>query len=131
MAEAPAPLLDREFDAASLVSLRRDVERYGQEHGLTGLPLYRFVVAVNEITTNAVRHGGGHGRLRLWRKGDRLYCEITDSGPGLPPGPRPAGAPEVTSATGRGLLLARHGANRMTITSGSGGTSVLLEVASP
>ncbi|MEU8147493.1 ATP-binding protein [Nonomuraea sp. NPDC048901] len=55
------------FDFGTLVLLRRLVERYAARHGLTGPDLYRFVVAVNEITTNAVRHGGERGRLSLWQ----------------------------------------------------------------
>ncbi|MFD2357701.1 ATP-binding protein [Nonomuraea ferruginea] len=85
MAEELETLLSRDFDLESLISLRREVERHSEEEGLAGLALYRFVVAVNEITTNSVRHGGGHGRLTLWKGADRLYCEVTDRGRGLPP----------------------------------------------
>ncbi|TXK34369.1 ATP-binding protein [Nonomuraea sp. C10] len=128
MAEELETLLSRDFDLESLISLRREVERRSEEEGLTGLALYRFVVAVNEITTNSVRHGGGHGRLTLWKGADRLYCEVTDRGRGLPPGRERAQPPPSTSANGRGLLLARHGASRLSIHSDGDGTSVMLEV---
>jgi serine/threonine-protein kinase RsbW len=42
------------------------------------------VVAVNELLTNAVRHGGGRGRVRLWREPGAVVCEVGDDGPGLP-----------------------------------------------
>lgn len=48
-----------------------------------GLPPARFddfVLAVNEVATNAIRHGGGRGEARLWRSGQRLICEISDTG---------------------------------------------------
>ena len=38
------------------------------------------MLAVHEIATNSVRHGGGVGMLRLWRTGDELVCEIQDAG---------------------------------------------------
>jgi anti-sigma regulatory factor (Ser/Thr protein kinase) len=128
MGEELEPLLSVDFDLESLVWLRREVERRSEEQGLTGLSLYRFVVAVNEITTNAVRHGGGRGRLALWRGEDRLYCQVADQGSGLPAGREWAPPPPATSTDGRGLLLARHGASKLTIRSGTDGTSVLLEI---
>ncbi|MFG1945841.1 ATP-binding protein [Nonomuraea sp. NPDC048826] len=128
MAEELEPLFSRDFDRESLVTLRREVERRSEEQGLAGLALYRFVVAVNEITTNAVRHGGGHGRLTLWKGDDRLFCEVADRGRGLPSGREWAPPPPATSTTGRGLLLARHGASRLSIRSDGDGTSVLLEI---
>ncbi|MFD1539432.1 ATP-binding protein [Nonomuraea guangzhouensis] len=127
-----APKLEYDFDFGTLVMLRRLVNRYAARHGLAGPDLYRFVVAVNEITTNAVRHGGGGGRLSLWQADGRLYCRVTDSGPGLPRpyehGHRPV---PPGSSSGRGLWLARQWVNRLTIESDSNGTSVTLEAAAP
>ncbi|MGI5267671.1 ATP-binding protein [Nonomuraea sp. CA-218870] len=131
MAEDLEPLLSRDFNLDSLVSLRREVERRSEQEGLTGLALYRFVVAVNEITTNAVRHGGGGGRLSLWKGPGRLRCEVTDRGGGLPDGAERAQTPPPTSPNGRGLLLARHGASRLDVHSGADGTSVVLELTYP
>nr|BFE82333.1 hypothetical protein GCM10020093_049340 [Planobispora longispora] len=119
-------LLVRDFDLDTLVAVRHEVEHCAEQHGLTGLTLYRFVVAINEITTNAVRHGGGTGRLRLWRAGDRIYCEVTDRGPGLSVSAGNRAAP-VESANGRGLWLARRGVRRFTMRTGAGGTSITLE----
>lgn len=124
--------LQYDFDFDTLVTVRRLVEWYAERHGLAGHDLYRFVVAVNEITTNAVRYGGGGGRLRLWRVGGRLYCRVTDNGPGLP-WPYQHGNPPVPpgSSSGRGLWLARQWVNRLTIESDANGTSVTLETAAP
>ncbi|MBT2234216.1 ATP-binding protein [Nonomuraea sp. NEAU-A123] len=124
--------LEYDFDFDTLVAARRLVERYAERHGLTEADLYRFVVAVNEITTNAVRHGGGGGRLSLWQADGRLYCRVTDNGPGLPwpdePGHRPV---PPGSSSGRGLWLARQWVNRLTIESDAEGTSVTLEATTP
>ena len=113
MTEPRLDLLARDFTAGTLVALRHDVERHAAGQGLDGLPLYRFVVAVNELTTNAVRHGGGRGHLTLWRTGDRLHCQVTDHGPGLPV-LQSLAMPSPEAVGGRGLLLARHGTERLT-----------------
>ena len=39
-----------------------------------------LVLAVHEIATNSIRHGGGRGVLRVWREADTLICDIRDSG---------------------------------------------------
>jgi anti-sigma regulatory factor (Ser/Thr protein kinase) len=39
-----------------------------------------LVLAVNELATNSVRHGGGRGTLRMWREADELLCEVHDDG---------------------------------------------------
>jgi anti-sigma regulatory factor (Ser/Thr protein kinase) len=117
-----------DFDLSSLIAVRHEVECISRGQGLTDLALYRFVVAVNEIMTNAVRHGGGRGQLRLWQEGGRLYCRITDRGPGMtvsaPSGGRLA-PPGTTS--GRGLWLARHNVSGFTLRTSVDGTSVTLE----
>ena len=38
------------------------------------------VLAVNEVATNSVRHGGGGGTLRAWQEPDALICEVRDRG---------------------------------------------------
>lgn len=45
-----------------------------------------LVLAVSELTTNAIRYGGVHRELRLWLKPDAVVGEVTDDGPD-PPGP--------------------------------------------
>lgn len=37
-------------------------------------------LVVAELTTNSVRHGGGHGVLALWADGEHLVCEVRDTG---------------------------------------------------
>jgi len=73
---------------------------------LTGDAAFDFVAAVHELVTNAVRHGGGHGRPELSLQDRTLICSISDHGrgaSGLPAGPPPNDRPG-----GRGLYLARQ-----------------------
>jgi anti-sigma regulatory factor (Ser/Thr protein kinase) len=37
-------------------------------------------LAVHEVATNSVRHGGGAGTLRIWRDPAALICEVRDQG---------------------------------------------------
>jgi anti-sigma regulatory factor (Ser/Thr protein kinase) len=116
------PVLD--FARDDLRTLRLDVTRFAQDNGLTDPALYRFVLAVHEIATNAVRHGGGHGRLELRRTRDQLRCRISDRGPGMPPTRRHT-RPALDAPSGRGLWLAQH-AGKLTWTSDDHGTTVTL-----
>jgi anti-sigma regulatory factor (Ser/Thr protein kinase) len=119
-------LVARDFDATELVALRHEVTRIAERSGLADPDRYRFVVAVNEITTNAVRHGGGRGRIELWRTGDYLHCRISDNGPGIPTEVLSNRArPPLDALNGRGLWLARQGC-AFRAESGSAGTTVTL-----
>jgi len=134
----PAPdgavtLLDRTFDRFSLAALRRDLSECGAANGLVDLALANFVLAVNEIVTNAVRFAGGHGDLLLWRDQDSLWCRVVDDGPGVPerylhrsPPPKPG---HIGS---HGLWLARHICESVQIESDrTSGTRVLLRYPLP
>jgi len=117
------PVLVRDFALADLVAVRHEVAEFGAMHGLTDVALYRFVVAVNELTTNAVRHGGGAGRLELRRAGTVLRCRVVDGGPGLPAEPPRVPTPP-RALSGRGLWLAQRNTDSIEIDSASWGTSI-------
>jgi anti-sigma regulatory factor (Ser/Thr protein kinase) len=116
-----------EFDASTLSETRHQVSRAAGQCGLPGAQIDDFAIAVNEIMTNAVRHGGGCGKLRLWCDG-QLLCEIADAGRGFPataymhrtspPVPSPLG--------GMGLWLAQQVTAELAIRSGTAGSTVRL-----
>ncbi|WP_220449033.1 ATP-binding protein [Nonomuraea mesophila] len=113
------------FARGHITGLRRTVTEHAARAGLAGRRLEDFVLAVNEVTTNAVLHGGGHGRLRVWSRDGCLWCEVSDDGPGLPPGwlgdTRP---PRGLDFGGRGLWLTRMVCEHVLIVSGPRGTTV-------
>jgi anti-sigma regulatory factor (Ser/Thr protein kinase) len=125
-------LMTSPFDRTSLGQLRGELTACGASNGLTDLNLSNFVLAVNEIATNAVRHGGGQGRLAVWRQADELWCEIVDTGGGIPSG-RVNGfhRPQPGHIGGWGLWLARHICKSVDIESGRGGTRVVLRYPIP
>ncbi|MEV4539864.1 ATP-binding protein [Asanoa sp. NPDC049518] len=120
-----ALLLAVGFDAATLVTVRHIVMTMAGRYHLTRDELDDFVVAVNEIMTNAVRHGGGGGELRLWHGGD-LLCEVSDHGQGFDPASYLDGgpAPRPSPSGGMGLWLAQQTSDELTIESGPAGTRI-------
>lgn len=63
-----------------LGDLRIFVSRRSAAFGLDPARTDDLVLAVNEIVTNTLRHGGGRGVLRLWHEGSSLVCEVRDRG---------------------------------------------------
>ncbi|MGH3498481.1 MAG: ATP-binding protein [Nocardioidaceae bacterium] len=65
------------------------------------------VLAVNELVTNSLLHGGGRGRLRIWADPDAFVCEVHDAGRIDDPlvGRR---APRPGCEHGRGLWIVHH-----------------------
>jgi anti-sigma regulatory factor (Ser/Thr protein kinase) len=120
-------LLTACFQLDNLLDVRRDVETLASRCGLEDLRLYYFVVAVNEIMTNAIHHGGGEGSLRIAWLGEFFECEVVDQGPGFPP-EQLAGAikPAADTLSGRGLWLTRQLCDKVDIASDETGTRVTL-----
>ena len=94
-ASAQALLLDQEFDSGTLYALRAAVQAHAGQAGLSEDRTGEVVLAIHELAANAIAHGAGHGRLRMWEQAGALSCEIADAGPvgaGRPTGPSPGRA---------------------------------------
>jgi anti-sigma regulatory factor (Ser/Thr protein kinase) len=81
------------------------------------------VLAVHELAANAVYHGGGAGRLRIWNLAGALYCQVDDGD--LPKG-SPAAMNSLPCEPGHGLWVVQRLADEMQALSGPGGTSILI-----
>jgi len=117
-------LLTEPFDHSRVTTLRHSVASCAGESGLSGERLDDFVVAVNELLTNAVRHGGGRGLLRLWRSADAIVCEVSDGGPGLDGSLDQHHRPRPDTPGGWGLWLAGELTDTFQMASGATGTAV-------
>jgi anti-sigma regulatory factor (Ser/Thr protein kinase) len=128
--QAARLLLDAGFTVEEVTPLRQRVEQASRDAGLDPQRVGDWVTAVNELMTNAVRHGGGRGRVRLWR-GDHLACEVSDGGAGFPADDYLARQerPEVTATGGMGLWIVRQLTDSLSIDSGPGGTTASITVA--
>jgi serine/threonine-protein kinase RsbW len=107
-----------------VTALRHAVASSAAAAGLSGTRLDDFVVAVNELLTNAVRHGGGTGHVVLWRDRLSVICEVTDRGGGMPARSAHPARPAPDEPGGWGLWLAGELTDSIEIASGGDGTAV-------
>lgn len=87
-----------------------------------------FLLAADEMASNALRHGVPPVRVRLWSGPDRVVCRIEDAGAGCDnpfAGYGPAHGNDL-SRGGMGLWLARQLCDHVDITGGPDGSSVRL-----
>jgi anti-sigma regulatory factor (Ser/Thr protein kinase) len=91
--------------------------------GLAGERLMDAELAVAELTTNSVVHGGGRGTLAIWAEQEQLVIEVRDAGRLTDPlaGRRP---PEQGQVGGRGLMLVNYVADLVRVHTGDEGTTV-------
>ncbi len=121
-------VFDRHFDGIDLYELRAAVS--GHVAGVAAERVGEAVVLIaHELCSNAVRHGGGSGRIRIWSDAGNIYCQVIDEGPGLSD-PDDAGRtlPPPTLPGGRGLWIART-MSEVHIDAGPAGTTVTAVVA--
>ncbi|MGY1651910.1 anti-sigma factor RsbA family regulatory protein [Geodermatophilus sp. SYSU D01119] len=118
-------------DVTDLAPVRRAVREVLD--GVPGPPddLEDFLMAVDEMTSNAVRHGSRPAAVRLWTAPGRLVCTIRDSGAGLDDpfaGYGPAHGEDLSHG-GMGLWLARQLCDHVAIRHDGSGTSVRLSTS--
>ncbi|MFQ1000606.1 anti-sigma factor RsbA family regulatory protein [Modestobacter sp. SSW1-42] len=125
--EDTAPLL-RVDDVREFSGLRRAVAGVlaglGGDHDL----LEDLHLAIDEMSSNAVRHGGPPVTLRLWAGPDRVVCRISDGGTGMDEpfaGYGPAHGEDL-SRGGMGLWLARQLCDHVDVIDDGGGLTVRL-----
>jgi anti-sigma regulatory factor (Ser/Thr protein kinase) len=120
-------VLAESFDIDGLARVRSAVAAYADALG-AGEALDDIVLTAYELCSNAVKHGGGSGRLRLWREGDKILCRVSDSGLGMAdPAGRGLESPGPFAIGGRGLWIARRLAD-VDIETGPHGTTVTAAV---
>jgi anti-sigma regulatory factor (Ser/Thr protein kinase) len=92
------------FIAGSLSTVREFVATQAARAGLSDAVTDDLVLAVSELAANSLRHGGGSGKLCMWREGEMLVCEVCDKGRIADPlvGSQ---RPETTQTGGRGMWL--------------------------
>ena len=125
--------MELEFNEAALSRVRAAAARM-TETTMTGDRAIDVVLVVHELAANAVRHGGGRGRLRMHVTDGAMHCEVNDVGEagrsGQPaarprvPGPRPPGGLPWPVEPGHGLWLVARACDELTVVSGPGGSRV-------
>jgi len=145
-APAPAggapPVLDLGFDSGTLHTVRAQMRACVSNAGFPEGQAEDVVLAVHELAANAVSHGGGAGRLRVWNLAGALYCQVDDGN--VPTSSRqgadhdgiavskPNGSSDralvnsLPCEHGHGLWVVQQVADQMQSLSGPDGTSVLI-----
>nr|MDQ3936007.1 ATP-binding protein [Actinomycetota bacterium] len=129
--ELPPPPARREevrFTRADLATVRTLVLAWGRAARLGHDAVADLVLAVNELATNSVRHGGGGGMLRAWREPDAFVCEVCDSGR-LEDPLAGRGIPNGDPTGGRGLWLVHQLCDLVQVRSLEAGSAVRLHVS--
>ncbi|MEU7161411.1 anti-sigma factor RsbA family regulatory protein [Streptomyces chrestomyceticus] len=121
---APPPgVVATAFTAQELPEVRSFAVRRAEELGLGAARAQDVALAVAELTTNSVVHGGGSGTLRVWGEERQVVCEVRDHGRLTDPmaGRRPASRAQPG---GRGLLLVHLVADLVRLHTDEQGTTV-------
>jgi anti-sigma regulatory factor (Ser/Thr protein kinase) len=120
----PPERWDCEF--TDLFGLRRALHDWATNEGLNDDRVDDLVLAVNELATNSILHGGGRGTASMWRSSDRLVCEVCDAGHITDPlvGSYAPGR----DLDARGLWLVNHLCDLVEIRSGDSGTHARVTV---
>ncbi len=122
---SPAPGVvdvDHPFDADSLYELRATLAAHASHLGALSEQIENLLIVATELATNAILHGGGNGRIKLWHNDNLLYCQVSDSGPGIADpavGSTPPNSPHTDG--GRGIWICRNLSTELIIEAGPHG----------
>jgi anti-sigma regulatory factor (Ser/Thr protein kinase) len=125
-------LLTVTFSLEQIDDVRHRVRELSLASGLTGDYLTDWVMAINELTTNAVRHGSATAEVTM-RRGNRLFCQVRDHGSGFDPSGYLGRSrrPALTATGGMGLWLVEQTTELLSLTSGPTGTTVRVASREP
>ena len=125
--EAPSHARPIEFDSEHLSGVRHYVAGAARAANLSPGRTDDLVLAVSEVATNGVIHGGGGGTLRTWAQDGSLVCELRDAGRiGHPLAGRER--PAVGRSGGYGLWLVNQVCDLVQVRSLEDGTLVRLHM---
>jgi len=115
------------FQVADLREVRRLASEQAEGAGLGEQRAADLVLALSEVATNTVLHGGGKGDVAFWNENGALVCEVRDSGRIEDPlvGRE---RPSSSQIAGRGLWIANQLCDLVQIRSGKTGTRVRLRM---
>jgi anti-sigma regulatory factor (Ser/Thr protein kinase) len=110
-------------DAQNLPALRQFSAAHAAVFGLRGQHTADLVLAVTELVTNSVEHGGGTATVAMFAVDGHVICQIRDAGPleTADAGPQP---PTPRRYRGHGLLMVNTLADLVRIHSSVSGTTV-------
>jgi anti-sigma regulatory factor (Ser/Thr protein kinase) len=117
-----------DFTRDDLVLVRMFVAERAARAGFEGDRLSDLVLAVNELATNSMRHGGGRGVLSVWQENGTLLCEVIDRGHIADPLAGRERPPDARGG-GRGLWLVNHLCDLVQVRSSQAGNVIRLHMS--
>jgi anti-sigma regulatory factor (Ser/Thr protein kinase) len=145
LADGAVPALDLRFDPDTLQVARTRTRACVSRAGFPEDRAEDVILAVHELAANAIVHGGGAGRLRVWNLAGALLCQVDDEGlddeglddtalddrgwllaTGRTTSPAQVTANSLPCEPGHGLWVVRRVADQLQSLSGPAGTSVLI-----
>ena len=80
LSEPPSRAWSLRFGLEDLSRVRALVASSAASAGLTEERTADLVLAVNEVASNAIKHAGSSGLIRVWNSSAGLLCQLDDSG---------------------------------------------------
>ena len=123
LAVPPATAQQMTVQPGSLRTLRWLTAECGHRIGFPPDRLDDLLMAVTELASNSIEHGGGTGTMHLWTDGPELVCQVSNRGHITDPlvGRTPR---EPHRTSGRGLLMVNHVADLVRLHTGPDGTTI-------
>ncbi|MFD5825600.1 anti-sigma factor RsbA family regulatory protein [Lentzea sp. NPDC060358] len=119
----PVDAASTSVGAGAMAAVRAFAREHAVKFGLAPDRLDDFALAVTELATNSVRHGGGESTVRVWTENESIVCQVNDNGhiTDVLAGRTPVHANEPG---GRGLLLVNRLADLVRTQTTSSGTAI-------
>ncbi|MGW6931399.1 anti-sigma factor RsbA family regulatory protein [Lentzea sp. NPDC054927] len=119
----PADAASTLVGAGAMAAVRTFAREQAVKFGLAHDRVDDFALAVTELATNSVRHGGGESTVRVWAESESIVCQVNDNGhiTDVLAGRTPVHA---NDPGGRGLLLVNRLADLVRTQTTSSGTAI-------
>ncbi|MFI6099861.1 anti-sigma factor RsbA family regulatory protein [Lentzea sp. NPDC051213] len=120
---APVDAASTSAGAGAMAAVRAFAREQAVKFGLGADRVDDFALAVTELATNSVRHGGGESTVRVWTDNQSIVCQVNDNGhiTDVLAGRTPVHA---NDPGGRGLLLVNRLADLVRTQTTSSGTAI-------
>jgi len=118
----PPGALERPFDIGDLRRLRAWVGGLAAASGLDADHAGELVIAINELTTNTVKHADTRGVLRFWRAAGELIFQIEDAG--YISDPLAGRRHQITGTGGLGLWMVNQLCDLVEVRTSVAGTTI-------
>ncbi len=120
---APPDAASTSAGVGAMAAVRAFAREQATRLGLASDRVDDFALAVTELATNSVRHGGGESTVRVWTESESIVCQVNDNGhiTDVLAGRTPVHA---NDPGGRGLLLVNRLADLVRTQTTSSGTAI-------